>query len=295
MTKNQRILLGIALTLLFISVALATSSANSDVVIYAFDQNPAGSDEGNEWVTFHNPSNESVDIGNWTFESTHGTTATDWIAEGTTLYPGAYCTYTPPYGWLDNSEEAIILRNVKSEEVDRTPIVSDNENDNRYWMRNNSKWIFGVTELEKGELWSGYVKNVVDGDTVDVSFNIYGIQRVRLVGINTPEIDEEGYEEAKEFLNETCMWEEVKLDVDDEKQYDPYYRILAVVYVNDTNLNERLVREGYAEVMYIPPSEFDSREWEADSTPSPTQTPGFELLFAIIGVVAVVCLIRRRG
>ena len=162
-------------------------------------------------------------------------------------------------------------------------------------MHNNSEWTFGVMELEKGELWSGYVKNVVDGDTVDVRFNIYGIQRVRLVGINTPEIGEAGYEEAKEFLNETCMWEEVKLDVDDEKQYDPHYRILAVVYVNDTNLNERLVREGYAEVMYVLPSEFDSREWEVDYTPSPTQTPGFELLCAIIGVVTAMCLVRLRG
>ena len=160
-------------------------------------------------------------------------------------------------------------------------------------MRNNSEWTFGVTELEKGELWSGYVKNVVDGDTVDVRFNIYGIQRVRLVGINTPEIGEEGYEEAKEFLNETCMWEEVKLDVDDMKQYDTYYRILAVVYVNDTNLNEQLVKEGYAEVMYIPPSEFDSREWEAAYTPSPTQTPGFEFLSAIIGILAAIFLIER--
>ena len=26
-------------------------------------------------------------------------------------------------------------------------------------------------------------------------------------------------------------------------------------------LNEKMIREGYAEVMYIPPSEFDSREW----------------------------------
>ena len=101
---------------------------------------------------------------------------------------------------------------------------------------------FGVRDLEKEELWSGYVKNVVDGDTVDVHFNICGVQRVRLVGINAPEIGEEGYEEAREFLNETCMWEEVKLDVDDEKQYDSYYRILAVVYVNETNLNEKMVR-----------------------------------------------------
>jgi hypothetical protein len=36
------------------------------------------------------------------------------------------------YRWLSNSEEAINLRNAKGEEVDRTPVVSDNENDNRY-------------------------------------------------------------------------------------------------------------------------------------------------------------------
>ncbi len=48
--------------------------------------------------------------------------------------------------------------------------------------------------------------------------------------------------------------------MDDKGQYHPHYRILAVVYVNDTNLNDKLVREGYAEVMYIPPSEFDCRK-----------------------------------
>jgi hypothetical protein len=38
--------------------------------------------------------------------------------------------------------------------------------------------------------------------------------------------------------------------------------------------------------MDIPLSEFDSRGLEADYTPSDTQTPGFELMFAIIGVAA---------
>ena len=108
-------------------------------------------------------------------------------------------------------------------------MLSDNENDNRYWIRNNSEWAFGVMELEKGELWSGYVKNVVDGDTVDVHFNICGIQRVRLVGINTPEIGEDGYEEAKAFVNKTCLGEVVKLDIDDKKQYDLLQRILVVL------------------------------------------------------------------
>jgi hypothetical protein len=62
MTKNQGLLLAIALTLLFTGIAIATSSATSDVILYAFDQNPAGLDDGNEWVTFHNRSNESMDI-----------------------------------------------------------------------------------------------------------------------------------------------------------------------------------------------------------------------------------------
>jgi len=65
MNTEQAILIGIALVLLFVGIALATStnlSASSDVIIYAFDQKPAGSDKGNEWVTLYNPSNESVDM-----------------------------------------------------------------------------------------------------------------------------------------------------------------------------------------------------------------------------------------
>jgi hypothetical protein len=74
----------------------------SGVIIYAFDQNPAGLDEANEWVTIHNPTNKSLDIGNWTLETSNGSTASIWIAEGTTLYPGAYITFSPSYRWIDN-------------------------------------------------------------------------------------------------------------------------------------------------------------------------------------------------
>ena len=43
--KKQGLLIGIAFVFLFTGIALATStnlSASSDVLIYAFDQNPAG-------------------------------------------------------------------------------------------------------------------------------------------------------------------------------------------------------------------------------------------------------------
>ena len=194
--QGVKIIISIVLTAIGIACIVLPPSG---VIIYASDQNPAGLDEGNAWFTLHNPTNKSVDIGNWTLETSNGPTASVWIAEGTTLYPGAYITISPSNLWIDNNHGSIILLEAKGEVVDRTLVVNDNEGDN---------------------------------------------------------------EEAKEFVNETCMWEEVKLDVDDEKQYDSYYRILAVVYVNETNLNEKLVKEGYAEVRDLPPSEFDCREWE---------------------------------
>ena len=98
--------------MLLVGIALATlssPSASSDIEIYAFDQNPAGRDEGSEWVTLYNPSNESVDIGNWTLETADGERET--IPEGTALSPFAYYIYSPPYQWLDNSDEARVNLN----------------------------------------------------------------------------------------------------------------------------------------------------------------------------------------
>lgn len=112
---------------------------------------------------------------------------------------------------------------------------------------------------------------MVDGDTIDISpVERAYIQRIRLVGVDTPERDDPGYEEAKKFVNETCFEKEVEFDVDDCKHYDEYHRILAVVYVNVNdngtwiNLNAELLKKGYAEIMYIPPSEFNPYEWIAD-------------------------------
>jgi len=56
-----------------------------------------------------------------------------------------------------------------------------------------------------------------------------------------------------------------KWEVRKYKHYDKYNRILAVVYVNVNgtwiNLNAELLKKGYADIMYIPPSEFNPYEW----------------------------------
>ena len=104
---------------------------------------------------------------------------------------------------------------------------------------------------------SGYCSYVVDGDTLDVD----GVGRIRLVGVNAPEVGEPGYPEAKNFIKKMCLGKLVGLDIDDAKHYDKYGRILAVVYVGNVNINAELLKRGYAKIMYIPPSEFNPYSW----------------------------------
>lgn len=104
---------------------------------------------------------------------------------------------------------------------------------------------------------SGYCPYVVDGDTIDVE----GVGRIRFVGVNTPEKGHAGYQEAKDFVKSLCLGKTVGLDIDNAKRHDKYGRILAVVYVGDTNVNAELLKRGYAQIMYIPPSEFDPYKW----------------------------------
>ncbi len=104
---------------------------------------------------------------------------------------------------------------------------------------------------------TGLCYHVVDGDTIDVE----GVGRVRLVGVNTPERGEPGYQSATEFVKSMVEGKVVGLDIDDAKHYDKYDRTLAVVYIDKTNLNQELLKRGYAEIMYIPPSEFNPYSW----------------------------------
>ena len=106
---------------------------------------------------------------------------------------------------------------------------------------------------------------VVDGDTIYLKSG----EKVRFVGVNTPERGVEGYIASKNFVQKFCLNKKIGLDVDDAKHQDRYGRTLAVVIVDGKNLNEMLLKEGLAEVMYMPPSEFYPYNWAGESTHIP--------------------------
>ena len=112
---------------------------------------------------------------------------------------------------------------------------------------------------------SAICTQVVDGDTIYLDNG----EKVRFVGVNTPERGVEGYIASKNFVQKLCLNKEVGIDIDDAKHNDKYGRTLGVVIVDGKNVNEMLLKEGLAEVMYIPPSEFSPYNWANDSTHIP--------------------------
>jgi len=104
---------------------------------------------------------------------------------------------------------------------------------------------------------------VVDGDTIDVTidlgFDLYKKERVRVAGVDTPEKRTRDLEE-KELGIDATYWLKEKLEStiagDDELSVrtelvggvGKYGRLLGWLYIGDSelSLNEQMITEGYA-------------------------------------------------
>jgi micrococcal nuclease len=107
------------------------------------------------------------------------------------------------------------------------------------------------------------VSQIIDGDTIKLSNG----ERVRLIGINTPETGQPYYTEATEKLTDLIGNNSVTLEKDTQDK-DQYERLLRYVYVGGTHVNLEMVREGYAIAYYFPPNtkysdDFEDAEQEA--------------------------------
>jgi endonuclease YncB( thermonuclease family) len=117
----------------------------------------------------------------------------------------------------------------------------------------------------------GFVGNVVDGDTIDVTVGGQEF-RVRYIGVNTPERDEVCYTEATQANADLVAGQTAYL-VRDVSNTDRFDRLLRYIYVEGaggefTFVNAELVAQGYAEaVRYDPDTAYLSlfRDLEAQA------------------------------
>lgn len=104
--------------------------------------------------------------------------------------------------------------------------------------------------LSSPKAFAEKVKHVIDGDTVVLENN----QRVRLIGVDAPEVDNPKYNrlgepfgnEAREYLESRVAGKEVDLEGGGEP-FDQYGRRLAYVFHDGRLINAELIELGYAE------------------------------------------------
>ncbi|WP_368502670.1 thermonuclease family protein (plasmid) [Alkalihalophilus sp. As8PL] len=128
----------------------------------------------------------------------------------------------------------------------------------------------------KGKLYPAKVIGIIDGDTITIDEVVIGNaeneehiilkdQKIRLIGVDAPEISTNGdYSkperfgtEATNFTSSHLLNRTVYLEVKEDALYDPYDRLLAHIWLDEGNLlgnfNALLLHEGYASIMSIAP------------------------------------------
>ncbi len=87
------------------------------------------------------------------------------------------------------------------------------------------------------------VARIIDGDTFVTETG----EKVRLIGINAPEITDIFGEEAKQYLAQIIEGKTVDLLVDHiSNDRDRYNRLLRYVVLNGVDINKKMLLDGYA-------------------------------------------------
>ena len=97
------------------------------------------------------------------------------------------------------------------------------------------------------------VERIVDGDTLVLTNG----EKVRLIGIDTPERGEEYYSEAGDYLGNLTLNKTLYLeqDISDKDKYD---RSLYYIYTDDLFVNAEMVSSGYAKSYPYEPDTYHS-------------------------------------
>ncbi len=103
------------------------------------------------------------------------------------------------------------------------------------------------------------VVETIDGDTIDVRIDGGRVERVRILGADTPETKDRRKPvqcfgpEASAYTHARLGGRRVSLETDSEVR-DKYGRLLAYVYVDGERFDDELLRLGYARFLIIPPN-----------------------------------------
>ncbi len=101
---------------------------------------------------------------------------------------------------------------------------------------------YQITEPESN-ITTAKAIHITDGDTLKTNNSL----TLRLIGINTPEKNQPFYQEAKTYLSNQAANKTIKIE---SKGPDKYSRTLAYIFLENQNINAKILSKGLATLCY---------------------------------------------
>ena len=134
---NSNLMLVFSVILFAGILAPAYAESTDHVVINEVDINPPGDDSASisEWIEIYNPTSSDIDLGGWEIASTTILKKTMTIPYGTIIKSEQFMTYSYQNVWFTDANESVELRDENGVIVDKTPAITDIQNDFTSWQR----------------------------------------------------------------------------------------------------------------------------------------------------------------
>jgi len=126
------------LALLSASIIIWLGAAQCSVVINEVEANPSGDESAfkttiTAWFELYNNDDKDVDISGWSINNSVGRSMT--LPQGAVIKGLDYYVMDVRPKWLAQSGEVLVLKNATGAEVDRTAVLSDEEDSEIAWTR----------------------------------------------------------------------------------------------------------------------------------------------------------------
>jgi len=147
---NRNLYLVFSMFLLIGIIVPAYAQISDNVVINEVETNPPGNDSASvsEWVELYNPTDSDIDLGDWEIASTTVLKKSMTISSGTIIKAGQFLTYSYQTTWFTDVSESVELRDENGIVIDKTPMITDIQNDFTSWQR-----IYDGYDLDSSDDW----------------------------------------------------------------------------------------------------------------------------------------------
>ncbi|MFQ5941385.1 MAG: lamin tail domain-containing protein [Nitrososphaerales archaeon] len=132
---NQRAIFSILAISILTTIPFMQAYSQVDLLLVnEIELNPEGPVSGNQWIELYNPGDVLLDLTGFLIKGTQ-LGRTIQVSQGLVIEPNGYIVITFQSRVLSERAESLVLLTSDSVELNRTPILSDEADDDRTWQR----------------------------------------------------------------------------------------------------------------------------------------------------------------